>query len=108
MSEAECTQINAHFRAGTSNRVIEKLIGRDEKTIRNYLKRGKASSAAKRTGRRPKIVGRDARHLVRMAIVKNLSATEIASLFTYRPNKSTVLRVLRSNRFIRFATRKLT
>ncbi|KAG3232656.1 hypothetical protein PI124_g22263 [Phytophthora idaei] len=41
----ECHKIDMHVRERKSNRAIAKLLGRDEKAIRNYLRRGKASSA---------------------------------------------------------------
>lgn len=108
LTEEECMIINEHYRGGKSNREIGRLLGRDEKAIRNYLKRGKASSLTKRTGRKPKIVGREARRVVRLAIVRNLSAQEIAGLLPSTPSKSTVLRVLRSNRYVTYAKRRLT
>ncbi|KAE8956988.1 hypothetical protein PR001_g31539, partial [Phytophthora rubi] len=107
-SEEECAKIITYIKAGRSNRSIAKLIGRNEKAIRNYLKRGKAASVTKRTGRRPKIAGREARRVIRLAIVHNLSAKEISGLLPGLPSKSTVLRVLRSNRYITYAKRKLT
>jgi hypothetical protein len=41
-----------------------------------------------------------------LAIVRNLSAQEIAGLLPSKPSKSTVLHVLCSNRYITYAKRK--
>ncbi|POM75975.1 Transposase [Phytophthora palmivora] len=108
LSREECMKINKLLREGKSNRTVANEIGRSEGTIRNYLKRGKASPVTKRTGRRPKLNDRESRRVVRLAVARNLSASQISSQLPCRPSKSTVLRVLRKHRYITFAKSKLT
>ncbi|KAG2874685.1 hypothetical protein PC114_g25138 [Phytophthora cactorum] len=76
LSEEECRKIDMHVRERKSNRAIAKLLGRDEKAIRNYLRLGKASSATKRTGRKPKLTEREVRRVFRLAISNGLSANQ--------------------------------
>eukprot|EP00644_Phytophthora_capsici_P001665 jgi/Phyca11/108033/e_gw1.14.437.1 len=108
LSEEECRAIDAHVRTGKSNRAIGMLLQRNEKSIRNYLMRGKAGSATKRTGRRPKLTDRDVKRVFRLAVVHTLSAKQISTQLPMLPSKSTILRTLRSAIYIKYAKRRPT
>ncbi|KAG3174910.1 hypothetical protein C6341_g9675 [Phytophthora cactorum] len=108
LSVEECRKIDMHVRERRSNRAIAKLLGRDEKAIRNYLRRGKASSATKRTGRKPKLTEREVRRVFRLAIANGLSANQIRNKLPSLPSTSTVLRTLCSRSYMRYAKRKPT
>ncbi|KAG4224717.1 hypothetical protein PC116_g26836 [Phytophthora cactorum] len=99
LSEEECRKIDMHVRERKSNRAIAKLLGRDEKAIRNYLRLGKASSATKRTGRKPKLTEREVRRVFRLAISNGLSANQVRNKLSSLPSTSTVLRTLRSRSY---------
>jgi transposase len=108
LSARECSVIDDLYRQGKSNRAIGKHLGRSEKAVRTYLKQKTAPKKRMKVGRSPKLNERDVRHVFRLAIVRDMSAKQIAGTLPSHPSKSTVLRTLRSNRFIKYAKRKLT
>lgn len=91
---------------GMSNRAVAKRLGRSEAAVRYFLKAPELTKRKKRTGRPRKIDSRTARHIFRLATLKDMSAPEIAKSLSSRPSKSTVLRALRNNKFVVFAKRK--
>lgn len=106
LTPVERGAIKAYKDTGKSNREIARLLKRSEKAVRNCLLQKDGVPRKKRPGRPRKLTERDARHIFRLATVKDMSATEIAKTLAVKPSKDTVLRALRNNRYAKYSKRK--
>lgn len=106
LTEQEVGQIIAFKTEKKSNRWIARHLGRNEKTIRNYLKDPERSKRKKRTGRPSKINTRTACRIFRLATVKHLTSKQIAAELDGLVHHSTVRRVLRTSKFAKYIKRK--
>jgi len=97
LSNFEKGQIRAFQETGLSNRVIATRLGRSPTVVDNFVKKGDGYGKKKRSGRRPKLSGRDKRLIVRTASNSTKGARQIRTECAPNISKNTVRRVIKSS-----------
>ena len=77
LSDTEKVEKMAYKKAGTTNVVIAKDIGRSETVIENFLKKGSEYGKYKNSGRKPTLNQKDKRRVVTAVSKRVVSANEI-------------------------------
>lgn len=106
ITDQERGAVKALHDAGKSNRAIAKQIGRSECAVRNVLREQTPVQGKVKRGRPKKLTERDVRRVFKLATWKNYTTSNILNMLPSKPSKSTVLRVLRSSQYVKYARRK--
>ena len=107
LSDNEKTRIEAYAELGHTVTAIATRLGRHKSTISRFLHPGVNQRCRSNSGRKPVLTIRDRRRIIQLATHDQMSSSRIRTTLGVPVHRSTVYRVLSSDKNVRYAKRKL-